>query len=142
MNANSSDREDVRALVRYINDTWLKNPPEKIPDLLNGAFSDEIVVYGPDWKELARGRKACVNSYANFARQGKIHECRLSDPRIDISGDTAVATYAWDMWYGMNGQDYRESGHDVFVFTRNRGRWQAVWRLLVTSPPQGRRPSA
>jgi hypothetical protein len=53
------------------------------------------------------------------------------EPDVDIFGDTAIAVYAWNMTYELSGLEYRESGHDVFVFNRDQGRWLAVWRVML-----------
>ena len=54
-----------------------------------------------------------------------------SEPEIYVTGDTAVAVYAWKMTYEMGGEEYRETGHDLFVFTRAGGNWLAVWRAIL-----------
>lgn len=53
---------------------------------------------------------------------GKIDRCQLSDPAIGVSDRTAVAFYEWTMVYTMKEQQYRESGHGVFVLTRADGK--------------------
>ncbi len=86
---------------------------------------------GPGSAEMPRGREACIRSYAAFVQQAVIRECNLSEPSIDVWGDTAVATYSWDMTYEFGGTTLHETGQDTFVFARSDGRWQAVWRLLL-----------
>ena len=50
---------------------------------------------------------------------------------IDVWGNTAVATYRYEIAYEMGGQLYQEMGQDLFVFVRDGGRWRAVWRTLI-----------
>ncbi|HYM10166.1 MAG TPA: nuclear transport factor 2 family protein [Bryobacterales bacterium] len=127
-------REQVRLLLGKINDAWLKRRPEEIAEALAGCFHDDIVVLGPGFQEIARGSAACVKSYEDFARQAAVRKCQLSEPDVHVAGDTAVAVYAWEMTYEMGGQDYQESGHDLFVLARRAGgKWQAVWRALLPS---------
>ena len=130
-----SDREEVRLLLDTINDAWLKGRPEDLADVLNRCFHNDMVIRGPDLRTVATGREACVRSYEEFLREATVRECTLSDPDIDLWGNTAVATYSWDMTYQMGGQVYHESGHDLFALARGRKGWRAVWRAILPSPP-------
>jgi hypothetical protein len=38
-----------------------------------------------------------------------------------VSGDTAVATFGWEIAYEMKGTLSRDTGHDLFVFARHEG---------------------
>ena len=78
-----------------------------------------------------------MQSYVDFVRQAVIKKCELSDPVIDQSGDTAIATYAWEMTYELEGREYHESGHDLFVLARVEGRWQAIWRAMFPAQAGG-----
>ena len=51
-------------------------------------------------------------------------------------GDTAVASFSWDIEYEMQKKVSRENGRDIFVFARARGTWRAVWRTMLLDPPQ------
>ncbi len=133
MPAANSDQEQVRLLLQRINDAWLQGPVEQIPQKLEDCFHHQMVIRGPDFQELGRGKAACAKSYQDFLNQAKVHRCQLAEPHSDVAGDTAVAACAWEMTYELNGQTYTESGHDLFVFTRDQGRWLAVWRTLLPS---------
>lgn len=131
--ATSNDHEQVGLLLQRINDAWLHGPAEEILQKLEDCFHDQIVIRGPDFRELGRGKVACAKSYEDFLRQAKVQHCKLAEPHIDITGDTAIAAYAWEMTYELNGQSHTEAGHDLFVFTRDQGKWLAVWRTLLPS---------
>jgi ketosteroid isomerase-like protein len=125
------DREEIRLVLGKINDAWLKGRPEDLRAVLDRCFHDDIVIKGPGFQAMGRGKEACVKSYADFERQARVRSCQLSEPEIDHAGDTAVATYSWEMTYELDGHEYHESGHDLFVLTRIQGRWQAVWRAML-----------
>jgi|SRR5436190_4834569 len=129
--------EEIRLLLKRINDAWLQGRPEAIVATLNDCFHDGIVIKGPSFQTLGRGKEACVQSYVDFVRQAVIKKCELSDPVIDQSGDTAIATYAWEMTYELEGREYHESGHDLFVLARVEGRWQAIWRAMFPAQAGG-----
>ena len=131
-----SDREAVRRVVHKINDAWLKGHPDDMPLVLDDCFGEDITIKGPDFQEAARGKQAAIEGYVDFARRAEMRECQLAEPVIDLYGDTAIATYSWEMTYALDGREYRESGHDLFVFVRNEGLWRAVWRLLLQAAPQ------
>jgi uncharacterized protein (TIGR02246 family) len=132
----SSDRDEIRALIGRINDAWLKGPPESVESVVKECFTEGMVIVGPNLQVAGRGREACAKSYADFARAAKVRECRLADPDVEVSGDTAVATYAWEMTYEMQGREHHESGHDLYVLSRTDGRWRAVWRAVLMSNPR------
>jgi hypothetical protein len=127
----STDEESVRELVARINDAWLKGRPEDIPSALDGCFHEQMTIKGPDFQTIGSGKEACIRSYSDFLQQASVRECTLSEPDVEVVGDTAIASYSWKMTYELSGQEYRESGHDLFVFTRDQGRWLAVWRALL-----------
>jgi len=128
-----NDHEKVRIVLQQINDAWLHGRSEHLRQSLEDCFHEEMVIRGPDFQDLCRGKAACAQSYVDFLHQAKIQNCKLAEPEIDIAGDTAIATYAWKMTYELAGQSYTEAGHDLVVFTGHEGKWLAVWRALLPS---------
>ena len=100
---------------------------------MDGCFHDEATILGPDFKVLGRGADTCIRSYVDFLQQAKVRDCTLSEPDIQVTGEAAVAAYGWKMTYELNGKEYTEAGHDLFVFTCVDGRWLAIWRALLPS---------
>ena len=131
------DREEIRLLLNKINDAWLKGPPEKLAEALSDCFHDGIVIKGPGFQAMGRGKEPCVKSYVDFVRQARVRSCTLSEPEIDHFGDTAIATYSWEMTYELDGHEYHDSGHDLFVLSRVEGRWLAVWRAMLPAQAGG-----
>ena len=131
------DREEIRLLLNKINDAWLAGPPDGIPGVLNECFSADMVIRGPGFQAMGRGKEACVKSYVDFVRQAKVRSCTLSEPEIDHFGDTAIAAYSWEMTYELDGHEYHDSGHDLFVLARVEGRWLAVWRAMLPAQAGG-----
>lgn len=120
-------QHEIAAVIKEINQAWLSG---RIDDL-NQAFHQDMVIVGPDFQELSRGRAACVKSYRDFLAQAQIIHYRDFEPTIDEWKDIAIATSPWEMTYALGGTRYRETGHDTFVFKREQDRWQAVWRLMT-----------
>jgi Domain of unknown function (DUF4440) len=93
-----------------------------------------MVGVAPGFQARIEGRAACIRSYDDFLAAATVDEFDPSEPSVDICGDTAVATFGWEMAWSTNGQSHRESGHDLFVFSRENGRWWAVWRTMLPAP--------
>ena len=123
---------EIRELLRTINDSWLSNNPDEVSKVLNDCFHQDMVIKGCDLKTMAKGRQACVRSYVGFIQQAKISAFSQNEPDIHVTGDTAIATYGWTIMYTLEGKEYTEPGHDVFVFQRTNGKWLAVWRAMLT----------
>ena len=129
----SLDRDDhaeVRALVDRINGAWMTGRPEGLRATLTECFDDAIVIVGPHFHEVARGKDACIGSYEDFVARATLHQCRLSEPRIDVWGDAAVVTYAWEMTYELDGEVDQNSGQDAFLLPRTAAGLRAPWRAM------------
>lgn len=124
--------DEIRDLLRTINDSWLTKKPDEISRTLANCFHKDMVIKGCDLEILATGREACVRSYVDFIKQAKVSAFSQDEPDIQIFGDTAIATYGWNITYTLDGKEYTEPGHDVFVFNRTNGKWLAVWRAMLT----------
>ncbi len=121
------EQTEIRELVKKINQAWLNG---KVSEL-NSYFHDDMVIKGPAYQELCRGRAACVKSYEEFLAQAKVLDYKEEKLSVDVFGRSAVAISPWQMTYELAGKQYHESGHDTLVFTRETGRWLVVWRLML-----------
>jgi uncharacterized protein (TIGR02246 family) len=124
------DTEEIGRLVRNINEAWKQGRAEQLHDF----FHRDIVMVGPGYQELLRGRAACVESYREFGANAKVHDHTESEMKINVWGGTAVCTYKWVMTYERAGERSRETGTDQFVFTREQGKWLAVYRYIYFEP--------
>ncbi|MFQ6092825.1 MAG: hypothetical protein ACE5OR_09110, partial [bacterium] len=59
---------------------------------------------------------------------------RFNEASNEEAGDTAVASYQFEIDWVSNGEEHSEIGHDVLVFVRKRGKGLAVWRAVVPQP--------
>jgi ketosteroid isomerase-like protein len=130
------DEQEIRDLIRNMNDAWLTGPVEEIPARLDACFHDDIVIRGADLTVSGRGKAACIQSYVDFVSEAAIRECTLEDPEIDLAGDTAAAVYSWEMTYDLDGQEYSEAGADLLMLARSGGRWLVTWRVMLPSVGQ------
>jgi hypothetical protein len=126
------DHEVIRRLIRRINNAWLTRHTDELAECLHPA----MVIAAPGLQGRVEGREACIKSYDDFMGAAVVDEYRESEPTVDVCGDTAVATFGWEMAWTMNGRSHREKGHDLFVLARQDGRWWAVWRTMLAAPSQ------
>jgi hypothetical protein len=129
--AITETQTEIRNVLSRINDAWIKLRGEALTAALNECFADEIVMRGPGFMFLGKGRAAAVQSYHDFVSQADVKSVQLDDPEVDVAGETATAQYKWTMTYILNGQEYTERGHDLFVFARRGNKWLAIWRALL-----------
>jgi len=122
----SKDQQEVWQVVEAINDAWLKGHAEDLVDY----FHDDMVIVTPDGKEQGRGKVVCIESYKGFSSMAIIKEFKDRDPAIQVSGNTAVASYTFEMTYEMNGETFNDVGRDIYVLNREDGKWLAVWRTI------------
>jgi ketosteroid isomerase-like protein len=125
--AETPDEQEIKRALHDLNQAWVKGHPEQIAKYLH----PQIVFASPDLKQRMLGREDCVATYVDFCSQATIHSFNESGYAIDVIGNTAVATYAFEIDYEMNGNTSHETGHDLFVFAREGGGWKAVWRTQV-----------
>ena len=128
--AKEHNKEEIRRVLARIGEAWLNGRPDE----LNEYFHDDIVIKGPGFQELGRGKEVCVQSYKDFLNQTSIKSFKESEPYIDLWDDTAIATTPWEMVYVLENKEYKESGHDTFAFVYKNDRWQVVWRMIHFSP--------
>ncbi len=127
----AKEQAEIREVLSRINGAWTKLRGEAMTSALNECFADEIVMRGPGFVFLGKGRDTAIQSYHDFVTQAEVKNILLDEPQVDIAGDTATAQYKWTMTYILNGQEYTEHGHDLFVFARRGNKWLAVWRALL-----------
>ena len=119
--------QDVRQALDHLNQAWR----DKRFDLLEQCFDDDVVMKGPGFKELCRGKSRLVQSYAEFMQQSDITEYSESNHFVHEWGNTAVAGFDWSMTWTQSGKTDQGSGQDLFVFERRGDRWIAVLRVML-----------
>jgi len=129
--AITKEQTEIREVLSRINGAWSKLRGEAMTAALHDCFDEEIVMRGPGFVFLGKGRASAIQSYHDFVTQADVKSIQLDEPQIDIAGETATAQYKWTMTYVLNEQEYTERGHDLFVFARRGNKWLAVWRALL-----------
>ncbi|NJO03898.1 MAG: nuclear transport factor 2 family protein [Bacteroidia bacterium] len=113
--------------MRKINQAWLNNQWSE----LHAYLHPDIVFVPSSLPTPIKGRDACIQTYRDFIQQAEVKKYQESEPSIDTWQDTAVARCAYSIHYQMENKIYQEQGYDIFVFSKQGGTWQAVWRMMT-----------
>lgn len=117
----------VAHAVREVNQAWIKGEF----DVLNALVDPEIVLVTPGFGERVRGSDAYVSGHRDFVENAVIHDFAEHDIDVDVVGDSAVATYRYELDYERSGTRYNSSGRDLYVFRSVAGKWVAAWRTIL-----------
>ena len=118
---------DILRTLTDLNCAWREQRFEELACF----FDPDIVMKGPGLKELARGREALVQSYADFMAQSRIVDYSESQHSTYVWGDVAEVTYSWTLTYEQKQETKRESGQEMFVFVRRGSHWIAILRVML-----------
>jgi uncharacterized protein (TIGR02246 family) len=127
---SDASSQPIRAVLAALTKAWRTGRTEDIAALLHPA----VVFVLPDFKGRAEGKTACVATYDEFLRAALVLRYEEQAPAVDVFGDTAVATFRWEMAWEVGGQRSEDTGHDVYVLVRTEGHWLIAWRTLVATP--------
>ena len=123
---DESKRGSARGAMRQINQAWLNGRVEDVAPMVHS----EIVMVFPDFAGRIKGRKDFLAGFHDFYQNATIQEYREQDQQVDVTGDTAVITFRYEMIYQRSGERYRSTGRDLWVF-QEAGTWIAVWRAML-----------
>lgn len=121
------ERREVAAALRRINDAWLNGRPDDLAPLLH----DRMVMVHPGFSGRGEGRDAIVAGFADFTAHCRVIRYRESENQVDVTGNTAIASFAFEMIYERDGHRYLSTGRDLWVFAKREEIWLAVWRTMM-----------
>ena len=117
----------IEALIEDVNRAWLAGRYEAIAPHVH----PDVVLAPPGGGVPIVGREAFVRSYAEFGAMATVHAFEQGERRIDVWGDTAVATCPFRIDYELPSGRFREQGTDVLVLVRNGADWLICWRTIT-----------
>ncbi len=122
-----SDADDVRATLDAINAAWRQNRPRDIEPMLDR----DVVMVFPGFSGRISGRDAMIDGFIDFCANARVQSYDESAHEIDVGGDTAIASFKFDMIYERASERWRSTGRDLWVLARADGDWRAVWRTML-----------
>jgi ketosteroid isomerase-like protein len=113
--------DEIRGIVREINQAWLSRRPEHLARWLH----EEVVIAPPGFHDRVRGRRAAVGSYQEFAAAATVHAADFDEADVQAWGDVAVATCRFALDYEMGGERSQDAGGMCWCSAgpRPAGRW-------------------
>lgn len=124
------NQDEVRHTLQRISAAWRDRCYQELAIL----FDENIVMVLPGLSARIEGRAAVVDSYMEFMEHSAVGDYWEDEPTIDVWGDTAIASYRWEMTWVSGGISENAAGYDVFTFSRrtdgDQG-WRAVWRTMA-----------
>jgi uncharacterized protein (TIGR02246 family) len=123
-------RAEVRHTLQRISTAWRDRRYQELAIL----FDENIVMVLPGLSARIEGRAAVVDSYMEFMEHSAVGDYWEDEPTIDVWGDTAIASYRWEMMWVSGGISESAAGYDVFTFSRRTDgdqAWRAVWRTMA-----------
>ena len=127
MNTASADQKAVESLLKNIVAASNTGNLEE----LKKYFHSSMVIEGPEFQERKEGRDQCIQHHEEFHRNVKIQSFKDSDYQVNVWGDTAVASCRFEGQMETGGEVFKDTGRDLYVFSRKNGEWQAVWNSVV-----------
>lgn len=103
--AGESQNEAVAATMQRVNRAWLEGQVEDLVPMVH----PEIVMALPGSMERIRGREDFLAGFRDFCHNARICEFRDRDYQIDITGETAVVSFRYDMVYERSGEQYHST---------------------------------
>ena len=77
----SYDIYAIRSILRRVNETWLGHYAGDFHEAMADCFTEDVVFNGPDFREVARGKTACIEGYAEFAGSARSSSRPWENPR-------------------------------------------------------------
>lgn len=127
MNTTLADQKAVESLLKNIVAACNTGNLEA----LKKYFHSSMVIEGPDFQERKEGRDQCIQHHEEFHRNVKIKNFKDSDYQVTVWGDTALASCRFEGLIETKGKAFKDTGRDLYVFSRKNGEWQAVWNSIV-----------
>jgi len=123
---STAAHEEVSRTLSSINQAWLEGRPLD----LEALFDPKIVMLDPGGSYV-KGRTLLVESFVRMCANARVHGFEESDRQVDVFDDAAVASFAFVLVYEREGEKYRSTGRDLWVFSRGEGGWRAIYRTML-----------
>lgn len=130
---DETDRQAVAAIMRTINNAWLRGRIGDVTLLID----PHIVMTAPAREQPVTGRDPFLAGFEDFTRAAHIHDFRSHTEKADVVGSTALVRFSYDLTYERHGQRHHASGTDLWTFQRRHDAWIATRRTMldVTEQP-------
>jgi uncharacterized protein (TIGR02246 family) len=125
------DRHEIWTLIDQCNDAWTSSRPSDVAVL----YAEDAVLVAPGVADTIIGRDAIVDTYVQFVRTATVDRFDVTRRSLNRFGDTAVATYVFDITYTTGEATHHERGEEILVLHRHESGWKVSWRTQVSPEP-------
>jgi ketosteroid isomerase-like protein len=126
--SNNNDlKNEIRQTVEGINEASRKGDIETLKNFCH----EDVVIVPPGFVQRAEGRDTYLKSVEDFCATGIVLEYKELSMKIDVFGDVAIVYYSYETKWKMEGKTFNETGNDVMVLNRTKGKWLLIWRTLI-----------
>jgi hypothetical protein len=124
----AAERAQISDLLRTLTISWRTGDWAALEPI----FHERMVIGAPgQTMTLIEGREACIETYRDFGERVVIETYSEDTAWIGVWGETAVASYAWDMTWTDDEGFHAANGQDVLTLAKERGGWRVVGRMLL-----------
>ncbi len=127
MDHDPADIEAVKNVLKKINTSWTQGDIAGLRTCLH----DNMIIEGPDLLERKQGVGICIDHFSKIVRHLDGIKWREFGHQISIWHETALAKYQFEIEFQTSGEIRRESGYELYAFSREMGNWKAVWNFIV-----------
>jgi hypothetical protein len=124
--SHHADREAVAGTMARINQAWLAGRIDDLRPMIHPA----VVMMLPGFSGRTHGRDQFLEGFRQFYQTATIHDFRETETAVDVSSNSAVVTFRFEMVYERKRERFRATGRDFWVFEREATAWVAVWRTM------------
>lgn len=126
-NESANGSGNVLDFIEAFSAAWRSGEHERVLAFLHPA----VVFVSPTGDVQLRGADAAATSYVDFVRQATIDRYAEQPPTVHFFGEAAMASYAWEMTWSLQGDVYTDSGRDQLLLVRGGAHgWTVAWRSL------------
>lgn len=127
MKSTETDKVRIRKLIKTINNSWINQKLEDMPTLLD----EDVIFSGPGMKEQIKGIEPCIDSYREFEKSAIILHFENKEISLNLWYNIAVTNYSFIIGYEINAVEYKESGNEIMMFSKNNDQWKLLWRAIT-----------
>lgn len=98
---------------------------------MEDLLDPEFLIGSPGLDAAPAGREEYIAAIADFWSDAVPVEFRDTHLQVQVTGNTAVATFAAELIVDRGEERSRSAWRDVWVFTRRESEWLAVWRTIL-----------
>lgn len=95
-------------------------------DRVLAHFHPGVVGFSSTQRERISGRAAMRRTFAYYRQASSRMKYGISKPRVQVFGDTAVATFYWTVELGRGRSRHMIEGRGSHVFAQRNGKWEIV----------------